>query len=133
MPEAALTTAQEADIAKVTDTKTAQENPSDIVTHTPNKTPASEVNIKKAETQTAESDATGAANSTNVTYVHKTKGVMSDNSTATSKTKTSSNTNGNGSAPKTKKGALDPNRLPDSSGDNLDNLDSIDSIDINKD
>src|SRR5690606_37743028 len=113
-----------------TDIKAAQENPSDPVTHTPNKTQASEVNAKKADTQTAESDTTGAANSTNVTNAHKTKGVMSDNSTATSKTKTSSNTNGNGSAPKTKKGALDPNRLPDSSGDNLD---SIDSIDINKD
>ncbi|MGM8900003.1 hypothetical protein ACS8FC_15430, partial [Psychrobacter sp. 1Y4] len=48
------------------------------------------------------------------------KGVMSANSTATSKTKTSSNsnTNGNGNAPKNKKGALDPNRLPDSGQDN---------------
>ncbi|MBP7956048.1 MAG: hypothetical protein KAY80_00360 [Psychrobacter sp.] len=55
---------------------------------------------------------------------------MSDNSTATSKTKTSSSTNGNGSAPKTKKGTLDPNCLPDSSGDSLDN---IDSMDIDKD
>jgi len=132
MPESTSTTAKEVDneVTKDTDIKTAQENPSDTVTHTPNKTPASEVNAKKVETQTAESDATGAANSTNVTNAHKTKGVMSDNSTATSKTKTSSNTNGNGSAPKTKKGALDPNRLPDSSGDNID---SIDSIDINKD
>ena len=48
------------------------------------------------------------------------KGVMSANSTAISKTKVSSNSNanGNGSAPKTKKGALDPNRLPDSGQDN---------------
>ena len=44
---------------------------------------------------------------------------MSANSTATSKTKTpsNSNTNGNGNAPKNKKGALDPNRLPDSGQD----------------
>ena len=123
MPEAALNTAQEADIAKVTDIKTAQENQSDTVTDTLNKTPASDVNAEKVNIQTAESDSTGADNSTNVTNAHKTKGVMSDNSTATSKIKTSSSTNGNGSAPKTKKGALDPNRLPDSSGDNLDSID----------
>ena len=83
----------------------------------------------KDNVQTTEPDAT-AANSTNVTNAHKTKGIMSDNSTATSKTKTSSNTNRNGSAPKTKKGTLDPNRLPDSSGDSLDN---VDSMDIDKD
>ncbi|WP_289048550.1 hypothetical protein [uncultured Psychrobacter sp.] len=76
--------------------------------------------------QTSESDATAPNGSTNAIN----KGVMSDNSTATSKTKTSSSTNGNGSAPKTKKGTLDPNRLPDSSGDSLDN---VDSMDIDKD
>ena len=78
--------------------------------------------------QTTESDATAPNGSTNAIN----KGVMSDNSTATSKTKTSSNTNGNGSAPKTKKGTLDPNRLPDSSGGSLDNVDSLDSVDIDK-
>ncbi|MBE0405639.1 cation:proton antiporter domain-containing protein [Psychrobacter sp. AOP22-C1-22] len=50
------------------------------------------------------------------------KGVMSANSTAesktTSKSKLSSNTNGDGNAPKTKKGSLDPNRLPDSGQNN---------------
>ncbi|MEC5209625.1 NhaP-type Na+/H+ or K+/H+ antiporter [Psychrobacter sp. PL15] len=46
----------------------------------------------------------------------KTKGIVSENS-ATSKKTVSSSTNGNGSAPKTKKGALDPNRLPDTSND----------------
>ncbi|WP_227681258.1 cation:proton antiporter [Psychrobacter sp. SCQQ22] len=53
------------------------------------------------------------------------KGVMSANSTAISKTKASSNSNanGNGSAPKTKKGALDPNRLPDSGQDNAKSAD----------
>jgi hypothetical protein len=47
------------------------------------------------------------------------KGVMSANATATSKNKTANNssTNGNGSAPKNKKGSLDPNRLPDSNQD----------------
>jgi hypothetical protein len=50
---------------------------------------------------------------------------MSANSTAVSKTKasTSGNTNGNGNAPKTKKGALDPNRLPDSGQDNANSSD----------
>ncbi|WP_352258675.1 sodium:proton antiporter [Psychrobacter sp. TB55-MNA-CIBAN-0194] len=53
------------------------------------------------------------------------KGVMSANSTAVSKTKASSNSNanGNGNAPKTKKGALDPNRLPDSGQDNAKSAD----------
>ncbi|MBH0063818.1 cation:proton antiporter [Psychrobacter sp. SZ93C1] len=53
------------------------------------------------------------------------KGVMSANSTAISKTKASSNSNanGNGNAPKTKKGALDPNRLPDSGQDNTKSAD----------
>lgn len=50
------------------------------------------------------------------------KGVMSANSTAesktTSKSKLSSSTNGDGNAPKTKKGSLDPNRLPDSGQNN---------------
>jgi hypothetical protein len=65
------------------------------------------------------------------------KGVMSANSTATSKAtpknkvSNSSSTNGNGNAPKTKKGALDPNRLPDSGQDNTANASS--DVDINKD
>ena len=47
---------------------------------------------------------------------------MSDNSTAPLKNDSAAknNANGSGSAPKTKKGALDPNRLPDSSGDQFD-------------
>ena len=65
------------------------------------------------------------------------KGVMSANSTATSKAipknkvSSNSNTNGNGNAPKTKKGALDPNRLPDSGQDNTTNASS--DVDITKD
>ena len=64
------------------------------------------------------------------------KGVMSANSTATSKAipknkvSNSSSTNGNGNAPKTKKGALDPNRLPDSGQDNTTNASS--DVDITK-
>jgi NhaP-type Na+/H+ or K+/H+ antiporter len=58
------------------------------------------------------------------------KGVKSDNSPSTSKDKTAINTsnNGNGSAPKTKKGSLDPNRLPDSDHDSIDA-----SADLDKD
>ncbi|WP_250163535.1 hypothetical protein [Psychrobacter sp. WY6] len=70
------------------------------------------------------------------------KGVMSANSTATSKAipknkvSNNSSTNGNGNAPKTKKGALDPNRLPDSGQDNTTNASSDGDItkdNINKD
>ena len=60
------------------------------------------------------------------------KGVMSANSTATSKSKSSSNTNGNGNAPKTKKGSLDPNRLPDSSSDKIAN-NAGNEVEISKD
>ena len=64
------------------------------------------------------------------------KGVMSANSTATSKAipknkvSNNSSTNGNGNAPKTKKGALDPNRLPDSGQDNTTNTSS--DVDMTK-
>tara|TARA_R110002073_G_scaffold301860_1_gene469354 strand:- start:66 stop:260 length:195 start_codon:yes stop_codon:yes gene_type:complete len=58
------------------------------------------------------------------------KGVMSANSTATSKTKTSTNSNGNGSAPKNKKGALDPNRLPDSAQDSDASIATTDGVKI---
>jgi len=60
---------------------------------------------------------TASTSSTNNAHT----GVMSANSTATSKTKSSTHSNGNGSAPKNKKGALDPNRLPDSGQDNATN------------
>src|SRR5699024_700987 len=107
----------------------AQDKQADSVTDRPNKTEALGVNAKKANGQKTEPDSTAPNSSTNAIN----KGVMSDNSTATSKTKTSSSTNGNGSAPKTKKGTLDPNRLPDSSGGSLDNVDSVDSVDIDND
>jgi hypothetical protein len=122
MPEAALTTAKEANVAEASESEKAQDKQADSVTDTPNKTQALSTTVKKDNVQTTESDATAPNGSTNAIN----KGVMSDNSTATSKTKTSSSTNGNGSAPKTKKGTLDPNRLPDSSGDSLDNVDSMD-------
>lgn len=90
--------------AKNADIKVAQDNPSSSATK------ALETQSGKVNTQTLvpKNESTDTSN----------KGVMSDNSTATSKTKVSSNTNGSGSAPKTKSGSLDPNRLPDSSGDN---------------
>jgi hypothetical protein len=60
------------------------------------------------------------------------KGVMSANSTATSKTKTSTNSNGNGSAPKNKKGALDPNRLPDSAQDSDASIATTEDVKVDK-
>ncbi|MGY8857907.1 MAG: cation:proton antiporter domain-containing protein [Pseudomonadales bacterium] len=60
------------------------------------------------------------------------KGVMSANSTATSKTKTSTNSNGNGSAPKNKKGALDPNRLPDSAQDSDTSITTTEDVKVDK-
>ena len=119
--EAVLTTAKEVNVAEVSESEKVQDKQADSVTDTPNKIQVSSTTVKKDNVQTTESDATAPNSSTNAIN----KGVMSDNSTATSKTKTSSNTNGNGSAPKTKKGTLDPNRLPDSSGDSLDNVDSM--------
>src|SRR5699024_9619925 len=112
--EAALTTAKEVNVVEASESEKAQDKQADSVTDTPNKTQASSTKVKKDNVQKTEPDAapSSATNAIN-------KGVMSDNSTATSKTKTSSSTNGNGSAPKTKKGTLDPNRLPDSSGDSL--------------
>ena len=92
---------------KVADIKAEQDNLSSSATK------ALETQSEKVNTQTVvpKNESTDTSN----------KGVMSDNSTATSKTKVSSNTNGSGSAPKTKSGSLDPNRLPDSSGDNIAN------------
>ena len=124
--ETAATTAKEVNVAEVFESEKVQDKQADSVTDTPNKIQVSSTTVKKDNVQTSESDATAPNSSTNAIN----KGVMSDNSTATSKTKTSSSTNGNGSAPKTKKGTLDPNCLPDSSGDSLDN---IDSMDIDKD
>ena len=104
-PEPIIATDREA--AKNADIKTEQDNLSSTVTK------ALETQSEKVNTQTSvpKDEFNNATN----------KGVISDNSTATSKTKVSSNTNGSGSAPKTKSGSLDPNRLPDSSGDNINN------------
>ena len=84
-------------------------NPSSATqsSNTETKSPSS-TTVEKSEP--VEEPKTSATNMDN-------KGVMSANLTATSKTKTSTNSNGNGSAPKNKKGALDPNRLPDSAQD----------------
>ncbi|WP_201615516.1 cation:proton antiporter [Psychrobacter urativorans] len=63
----------------------------------------------------------------------KTKGVKSDNSSATSKDKTviKTNANGSGSAPKTKKGSLDPNRLPDTDNSKKKEASNINTADSN--
>ncbi|WP_289116133.1 cation:proton antiporter [uncultured Psychrobacter sp.] len=94
-------------------TNTAQ-NTEQSVASAPNVNSA----IDKSNTATVAADDKAVAPKTEATNTANT-GVMSANSTATSKTKTpsNSNTNGNGNAPKNKKGALDPNRLPDSGQD----------------
>ena len=94
-------------------TNTAQ-NTEQSVASAPNANSA----IDKSNTATVAADDKAVAPKTEATNTANT-GVMSANSTATSKTKTpsNSNTNGNGNAPKNKKGALDPNRLPDSGQD----------------
>ena len=94
-------------------TNTAQ-NTEQSVASAPNANSA----IDKSNTATVAADDKAVAPKTEATNTANT-GVMTANSTATSKTKPSSNSNanGNGNAPKNKKGALDPNRLPDSGQD----------------
>ncbi|OXL20223.1 hypothetical protein [Psychrobacter sp. DAB_AL32B] len=101
------------------------------------------------ETLTSSLTNTSAASSTIVTtqlsapkntVSDENKEIASDLSTATVKTKTAGNSknsgkssgNGNGNAPKTKKGSLDPNRLPDSSSDKAANS-ANNEVELSKD
>jgi len=87
--------------------------------------------LPSSPTSTSSPTATATEKTVEPTDESANKGVMSANSTAVSKTKASnsSNTNGNGNAPKTRKGALNPNRLPDSGQDTTTNSE----VDIPKD
>ena len=87
--------------------------------------------LPSSPTSTSSPTATATEKTVEPTDESANKGVMSANSTAVSKTKasSSSNTNGNGNAPKTRKGALNPNRLPDSGQDTTTNSE----VDIPKD
>lgn len=126
-PEPVAPTAKEADKKADTVAETVSKTTTETTTETAPETASekktvaenqpSNAHAKKGNTQ-ASASKDKAAN----------KGVMSDNSSATSKTKTPSNANGNGSAPKTKKGTLDPNRLPDSSGDHAAKSSSDDTV-----
>ncbi len=115
----------------VTELKPASVTDSETETKSPVTSDSSANPVSQSAPKTSEITANNkAAEPKNAPANTANKGVMSANSTATSKTKTSitGHTNGNGSAPKNKKGSLDPNRLPDSGQDNATNSD----VDITK-